>query len=289
MAKRLKVKVIEETSQGVDIINLDDLKKNNVAMSNVLIRSAQKLSLIEKRILMACVSKMRGREVELKATEYAQTYDIELNKSYQHLKEGVTNLFNRYLTFNFKDGEHIGVMHVVWLQSAGYVDGEGKVIIEFSDKLMPQLVNLKGQFTQYQLQQAASLRSIHSWRLLELLEQMRQKQPEGYLTINIEDFWHAMEVKESYRSNFSLLRQYVIDPAVKELNEKDGWAISYYPFKKGRKVAILRFEFEKDPQQRLMLDFDTVKSDFEKQQARERKNRQLQGLPNFDKNNWSPA
>lgn len=256
MSKNVKVKIIEETSLGVDIINLNDLRKNNVVMSNMLIRSAQKLSLIEKRILMACVSKMRGKEVELKATEYAQTYDIDPKKAYQHLKEGIANLFDRYLTFNFKDGKHIGVMHVVWLQSAGYVDGEGKVIVEFSDKLMPQLVNLKGQFTQYQLQQAASLRSVHSWRLLELLEQMRQKQPEGYLNINIEDFWHAMEVKESYRSNFSLLRQYVLEPAVRELNQKDGWAITYYPFKKGRKVAVLRFEFEKDPQGRLRLDWN---------------------------------
>lgn len=257
MAKNLKIKfsVVEQTNQGVDLINLDDLKRNNVVMSNILIRSAQKLSLIEKRILMACISKMQDREVELKATEYAQTYDVELNKAYQHLKEGAINLFNRYLTVNFKDGKHTGVMHIVWTSSIAYVDGEGKIKVGFSPEIMPQLVNLKGQFTQYQLQQTASLRSVHSWRLLELLEQMRQKQPEGYLAINIEDFWHAMEVKESYRSNFSLLRQYVLDPAVRELNQKDGWAITYYPLKKGRKVVVLRFEFEKDPQGRLRLDW----------------------------------
>lgn len=253
MPKNLKVKVsvVEQTSQGVDLINLDDLKRNNVVMSNILIRSAQKLSLIEKRILMACISKMKDREVELKATEYAQTYDIELNKAYQHLKEGSINLFNRYLTVNFKDGKHTGVMHIVWVSSIGYVDGEGKIRVGFSPEIMPQLVNLKGQFTQYQLQQAATLRSVHSWRLLELLEQYRQKQPEGFLNINIEDFHHAMEVKDSYKTNFSLLKKYVLDPAVDELNQKDGWAISYYPFKKGRKVAVLRFEFEKDKQGRL--------------------------------------
>lgn len=252
---KIKVTITEETKQGVDIINLNDLKKNNVVMSNVVIRAAQSLSLVEKRILMACVSKMRDKEVELTAGEYSETYGIELKHAYQDLKTGVMNLFNRYLTVNFKDKKHVGKLHIHWVQSAGYVDGEGKVVVEFTDKLMPQLVNLKGQFTQYQLQQAASLRSVHSWRLLELLEQMRQKQPEGHLIINIEDFHHAMEASESYKKNFGLLKKYLIDPAVKELNEKDGWAITYYPLKKGRKVAVLRFEFEKDPQGRLRLDW----------------------------------
>lgn len=255
MGKKIKVSIVEQTDRGVDLINLDDLKRNNVVMSNVVIRSAQTLSLVEKRILMACISKMKDKEVDLKATEYAQTYDVDLNKAYQQLKDGVVSLFKRYLTVNFKDKKHIGKLHIHWVQSAGYVDGEGKITVEFSDKIMPQLVNLKGQFTQYQLQQAATLRSVHSWRLLELLEQYRQKQPEGYLNINIEDFWHAMDISDSYRKNFNLLKTRVLDQAVKELNEKDGWAINYYPFKKGRKVAVLRFEFEKDPQGRLNLDW----------------------------------
>lgn len=253
MNKKIKVSIVEQTAQGVDLINLNDLKRNNVVMSNVIIRSAQTLSLVEKRILMACVSKMKDREVELTAGEYAETYDIELKYAYQDLKRGVMNLFNRYLTVNFKDGKHIGKMHITWASAVGYVDGEGKIKIGFSPEIMPHLINLKGQFTQYQLQQAATLRSVHSWRLLELLEQYRQKQSEGYLNINIEDFWHAMEISDSYRKNFNLLKTRVLDPAVKELNEKDGWAINYYPFKKGRKVAVLRFEFEKDPQQRLIL------------------------------------
>lgn len=251
MNKKVKITITEQTEMGIDLINLDDLKRNNVTMSNVVIRSAQTLSLVEKRILMACISKMKGKEVELKATEYAQTYDIDLKNAYAHLKDGVMSLFKRYLTVNFKDKKHIGKLHIHWVQSAGYVDGEGKITVEFSDKIMPQLVNLKGQFTSYQLQQAATLRSVHSWRLLELLEQYRQKQPEGYLNINIEDFHHAMEIKDSYKTNFALMRKYVLDPAVKELNEKDGWAINYYPFKKGRRVAVLRFEFEKDKQGRL--------------------------------------
>ena len=36
-----------------------------------------------------------------------------------------------------------------------------------------------------------------------------------------------MEATESYRKNFSLLRKWVIEPAVKELTEKDNWLIEW--------------------------------------------------------------
>lgn len=264
----------------LELVDLSSLGQRNVVMSNVIIRSAQTLSLIEKRILMAAVSKMKDREVELSAVEYAETYEVDLKNAYQHLKDAVLNLFERYLTVNFKDGKSTGTMRIRWVSAIGYVDGEGKIKINFSHEVMPQLINLKGQFTTYQLKQAASLRSVHSWRLLELLEQMRQKQGDGYLMISIDDFHHAMESSPSYRSNFSLLRRFVIEPAIKELNEKDGWAISYIPLKKGRKVAALRFDFEKDKQLSLLTPEDPSLKNVLKTTGKAR---------NWDENNWIPG
>ena len=37
-----------------------------------------------------------------------------------------------------------------------------------------------------------------------------------------------------------------------KLQEKDGWIIQWQPIKAGRKVKALRFEFERDPQGRLL-------------------------------------
>lgn len=271
-----KAKVNITTASGFDVIDLNDLKNGSVVMSNVVVRAAQTLSLVEKRVLMAAVSKMKDRTVELSATEYAETYGIELNKSYQHLKSAVNNLFERYLTVNVKDGKHTGIMRIRWVSAIRYVDGLGKVEIGFSHEIMPQLANLKGQFTKYQLKQAAALRSVHSWRLLELLEQMRQKQGEGYLMISIDDFHHAMEASKSYRSNFNLLKVRIIEPAIKELNEKDGWAIDYIPLKKGRKVVALRFDFVKDKQLSLLNPSDPIVRVIGKSKV-------------FDENNWIPG
>ena len=82
------------------------------------------------------------------------------------------------------------------------------------------------------------------------MEQMRQQQDNsGWLVMSIEEFWHAMEATESYRKNFSLLRKWVIEPAVKELTEKDNWLIEWEAIKRGRKVTALRFSLSAIPKE----------------------------------------
>ncbi|TJY70609.1 replication initiation protein, partial [Klebsiella pneumoniae] len=61
-----------------------------------------------------------------------------------------------------------------------------------------------------------------------------------------------MDATEKQRENFAKVRTKIIEPAVKELVEKDGWLIEWKPVKAGRKVAKVRFEFKRDPQGRLL-------------------------------------
>ncbi len=227
----------------------------NVVIANVVIRSAQSLSLAEKRILMAGIARLGGKNemVKITAAEYAETYDVSLNTAYEQLKAAVENIFERYLQFQVWEGKKEGVERIRWIDAYKYFDKEGYVRFGFGNHIFPYLFELGGQFTQYQLKQAAALRSLHSWRLLELFEQMRKslngtKNTDGWLSMPIEEFWHAMEAKDSHRKNFNNLRKWIIEPAVKELTEKDGWLIEWEAVKSGRRVASLRFRFERNPQ-----------------------------------------
>lgn len=233
------------------------LSNKQVHVANVVTRGAQSLTLAEKRILFAGIAQLKGvnKDVKLTAIEYAETFGLDNDTAYRQLKTAAQNIFNRYLTFTETDAKKTKVTHVRWVDSYGYVDKEGYVIFSFSAKMFPYLFHLKSEFTQYRLEQAGALRSLHSWRLLELLEQMKHKDNEdGWLTIDINDFHHAMEASKSYRSNFGMLRTWVIEPSVKELNEKDSWDIVWEPVKRGRRVASLRFDFRRDPQARLAFE-----------------------------------
>lgn len=226
------------------------VKHRNVVIHNSITRSAQCLTLAEKRIAMYGIAKLGGisGEVRITATEYAETYDVDINTAYDQLKTAVDKLENRRLSWQVQEGKAIGRLSTVWVQGYKYFDKEGYVKFKFSDYLFPFLFELQHEFTKYQLKQACALRSVYSWRLMELFEQMKGDKKDGWLRIPIEEFWHAMEAKESYKDNFSLLRKWVIEPAVKELIAKDNWLIEWRTIKKGRKVAMLEFCFSHNPQ-----------------------------------------
>jgi plasmid replication initiation protein len=229
----------------------ETLSTRNVVVSNYITRSAQTLNLVEKRILMAGIAKLGGvnGEIKLTAQEYAETYDVDMSTAYRELKNAVNSLMKRYLSWQVKDGKHIGTLTCVWVQGYKYFKEEGYVKFKFSEYIFPFLFELEREFTKYQLQQAAALRSIYSWRLLEMFEQMKDKADgSGWLSMSIEEFWHAMEATESYKANFGLLRKWVIEPAIKELTEKDNWLIEWEARKRGRKVATLLFKFQRNPQ-----------------------------------------
>lgn len=231
----------------------------NVVIANVVVRSAQSLTLAEKRILMAGIARLGGKNemVKITATEYAETYNVSLDTAYSQLKTAVENIFKRYLQFQVSEGKKEGIERIRWVDGYRYFDNEGYVRFGFGNRIFPYLFELSSHFTKYQLKQAAALRSIHSWRLLELFEQMRNKEDgTGWLSMTIEEFWHAMEAKESHKLNFNHLRKWVIEPAIKELQEKDDWLIEWETVKSGRRVAVLRFRFERNPQ-RGLFNYDT--------------------------------
>ena len=59
-----------------------------------------------------------------------------------------------------------------------------------------------------------------------------------------------MDAKPSHRKDFGMLRRSVIEPAVRELRDKDGFDVAWKAIKAGRKVTALEFTFEKSKQGR---------------------------------------
>lgn len=238
------------------------LDKLQVNMSNALNNAAQGLSLAEKRVMMFAVSKLDSLKsdggtpngaIRLSAREYAGQFNVDARTAYEQLKDASDGIFNRYIRF-FEPDERGGKdVKIRWVSRAEYHEGEGWIALRFTQEVKPHLTILNGQFTKYKLAQASALRSIYSWRLLEMLSQYAST---GWRQISLDEFHHAMETPETYRQNFKDCRQRVIEPAVKELQAKDGWSIEWKPIKNGRKVAELRFKFQRSPQERLPLDFE---------------------------------
>lgn len=235
-----------------------------VTMSNALTRAGHGLTLAEKRIVAVAISKLDSRRAlppgevprtKITAAEYAEAFGVDLDTAYDQLQAAAKQLYNRSITFyepaHKRNGKPLPPTRVKmrWVGSVKYQDGEGWVELAWWPELMRHLTGLYRQFTSYKLQQATALRSVYSWRLLELLMRFEST---GWAEYTIEDFKASMDAPPSL-SDFGQVKRRIIDPAVKELTEKDGWMIQWQPIKAGRKVKALRFTFMRDPQAQLPL------------------------------------
>jgi plasmid replication initiation protein len=252
-----------EKVKKYDVVDLDrPVGQRWVTLSNALTRAGQGLSLTEKRLIMLAVSKLDSFKpvpfgvsisTKISAAEYVEAFEVDINTAYDQLQSGAKNLYNRSILFftpaHKRNGQPIENQFkrntMRWVGRVEYDKGGGMVELFWWHEVLPHLTAIKKHFTSYQLKQTSALRSVYSWRLLELL--MKYKNT-GRAEYTIDDFHTSMDVPPSFKGDFGQLKRRVIEPAVRELNDKDNWLLHCEPIKKGRKVTRLVFTFQPNPQ-----------------------------------------
>lgn len=247
----------------------DDLPlvEMQVNMQNALVRSAQGLKLNEKRLISCAIAKCdsltRKRLIDATATaatgapagwvvriavaDFIESFpSIDPKSAYRELETAAKSIYEKSIRLTVETRRGEKVREIRWTSENVYHYGEGWVEIHFTGQVAPFLLGLDGQFTKYKLKHAADLRSIYSWRLLEMFAQYRDT---GLVRIGFDDFCHAMEAPPSCVKDFGQLRRRIIEPAIAELTGKDGLMIEWQPIKHGgRKVNALEFKFKPNPQ-----------------------------------------
>jgi plasmid replication initiation protein len=239
------------------------LAERYISMSNAIARSAQGLKLSEKRVVSMALAKTdsvpakdaiqaqwkNGWTVHLTAEEYANEFNIDARTAYDQLKDAADNLLKRQVRTMTQTIRGLKETKTNWCGQCTYHHGEGWVEIAFTSQIAPHLLGLRTKFVSYQLKQASALRSIYSWRLFECLKSWGDK---GKWSPEIEEFCYAMDIPKSF-SDFGQIRRRVIEPALKELREKDNQLIDLVLRKSGRKVIKLEFTCKPNPQGNLDL------------------------------------
>lgn len=262
------VEVVQEDRRDLDLAN------RRINMSNALARAAHDLKFVGKRLLTMALAMndfkaspekvslfaASGWVVRLKAQDVAAITGMSLNSAYEALAEGAKDLFEAEIRIIKESSKKKGTAYdtLRWVTRASYRPGEAYVEIEFTPNVAPHLLNLSGQFSTYRLKQALELRTLYSWRLFECLQSWKKT---GLWLVSIEDFCHALEVPESYRSNFKFIRTRVIEPSVEELIKSTPYDVQCKAVKTGRRVSNLEFTFRRKEQQQGKLPLDEEKTD----------------------------
>ena len=149
-------------------------------------------------------------------------YLAYMKTAYRDLKEAAGKLYERSIVIRTKEK----TTRIRWLQMLEVKnpyfedvirDSEWQsVLVMFSEAVTPLLSDLKSEFTKYLASDLKGLSSSYAIRFYELIKQYESI---GSREIAIIDLRFMLCLQDKYPL-FGNLQQRIIDPAIKEINEK---------------------------------------------------------------------
>jgi plasmid replication initiation protein len=228
-------------------------KGNLVVKTNQLNSALQNLSLPEIRIVQLAIVDARetntglstDKPLRIDALRYAEMFETTRQNGYKRMKEAEETLFNRRFSYIDDEGK---VIKSRWIQQVRYLDDEGAIELVFTLAVVNGISRIDGAedfFTSYLLEQTASMDSIYSVRLYELLVQWKAAKQTPMFAL--EKFRDQLGVGiEEYRA-MNDFKKRVLLVAIDEINEKSDIKISYEQVKKGRKIVGFTFTVHEKP------------------------------------------
>lgn len=136
-----------------------------------------------------------------------------------------------------------------WIDYAEYRDGEASVDIKFNERLKPYYLKLKERFTQIPFNVIVYFKSQYAIRFYEMIKEDSFKaNQDGYFKRSFEykDLRYKFLIQETEYRFFKDFRVYVIEPAIKEINESSEINIFQIDYTKtGRKFTHIIFHCQK--------------------------------------------
>ncbi|MDN5652359.1 MAG: RepB family plasmid replication initiator protein, partial [Lactococcus lactis] len=261
--------IITENAQNKkQVLKLNELEKRKVVENNALITSVakmQKTSLKMFELAVSCIDTENLPEnntVYLSKAELFSFFEVASNSKHTQFKEAI-KVMQKESFFEIKEekGKGFKFKSIVPIPYVEWNDYNDEVTIQFSEHIMPYLINLKSEFTQYKISEIQKLNSKYSIILYRWLSMnynqyehysnkggRREEQVESYRnpTISIRELREMTDTVKEYQ-RFTNFSRKILDLPLKEINAHTSFNVSYDKVKKGRSVDSIVFHIEKKP------------------------------------------
>lgn len=171
--------------------------------------------------------------------------------NYQQLRLATEGMGSRMFEIpNETDKKGRQVWRQMWtFDRVDYIHGTGIIEIEFTRTIQPYLFDLKANFTSFQLYSALRLGSKHAKRIYALCSQWKDKgQTPEYV---IEEFKRTIglinDKGNMEYAEITMFKKFVLDIAVKQINEHTDLEIGYTLRKRGRSFQNITFTIKAQP------------------------------------------
>ena len=169
-------------------------KENLVVKHNALINATSKYKYETNELKLICtlISNIDNQKDKGFDIKYMNLRDLNFSEKDITNVEYITNLCESIMSKPFKIGK--GVFN--WF--SGLVYDNGVIEYAFDKRLKPYLLELKDNFTRYNISNILKLRSSYSIQIFELLSQYKTI---GTRSITIDEFRKLLKIPKTYKNN----------------------------------------------------------------------------------------
>lgn len=210
------------------------ITNTKAVIGNPLVEAKYKLSATEQKVLHMLIAQIDFNDIDLKHYSFNVSDFMSIfGTNYVRLtKNSLSILLHSKILIN----KEKSIFETNWLSSAEYFDG-GRIELEFSNKLKPYLLQLKKEFTKYNIDEINKFNSKFAIRLYLL---MKQYLPLRERIIDVEELKDILQVTNIY-PHYRNFKQKVLSVGIKEINVISDLQVNFSEIKKGRKIDKIKF------------------------------------------------
>ncbi|WP_188939377.1 replication initiation protein [Dyadobacter endophyticus] len=243
-----------------------------VRQHNAITAARHELSAAQLDLYFMVLSKLKnGDQIGTKyRINVAEIFQLTgRNWNYVQLRDATEGLIGKV----FEIEENDGLLQVALMSSAKYLKGQGTIEISIAGELLPYLVDLKNNFTSFQLYCVLSMSSKYAkW----LYVQFSRWKDIGFMSIDVEDLRYRLHLKdpegkqpEQYKQ-WGQFKDNVIEPAMRQINASSDLRVTYSTEKAGKTITKLHFLIKSVSQFQTIIPFEIEEGDQEAIQLKTR-------------------
>ena len=179
------------------------------------------------------------REHILTAKDFSDVFNTDIHNTYRILNKACRKLMKTDLTLPRNESSELWQINVCSM--AKYNKKEGYITIEFTDRIMPYLSQVRQKFVLYNLKEIANFGSLYTTRLYELILGFKET---GYMIKSVDKLREVFAVGNCFK-RYNDFKRYTFEHACKEINNNHELNLGYEEIKEGRKVIAVKFVFKK--------------------------------------------
>jgi plasmid replication initiation protein len=235
---------------GMKILKEMDLKSTNlVTQANNLVESRYSITKNEQLIILAMISFIDPKDKEFltyktSITQFSKLLGFKKKNYIKEIDYVTSRLLSRVITLNTPNGW----TKLQWVSRAQADFKEDWITLQFHEDLKPYLLDLKSRFTSFKLSEVIEFKSIYSIRIYQILRDFDGLKKTEF-TYAVEDFKKIVlgdrpkDLKKYPR--FNNFKQFTINVAKKELDEKANLSFTFETIRVGRSIGKIKFTIVK--------------------------------------------